>query len=75
MNGWREPPGQPDGLLPPHTSLRFVLGRLLPPYSAPPKVRHNRVGSGDYPPPPTPPDMRARIRRFTKYSANVRKSD
>jgi hypothetical protein len=26
----------------------------------------NRVGSGVAPPPPTPPDMRARIRRFVK---------
>jgi len=28
----------------------------------------DRVGSGVAPPPPTPPDMRARIRRFVKPS-------
>jgi len=28
----------------------------------------NRVGGGVAPPPPTPPDMRARIRRFVKPS-------
>ncbi len=29
---------------------------------------YNRVGGGVAPPPPTPPDMRARIRRFVKPS-------
>jgi hypothetical protein len=27
----------------------------------------NRVGGGVIPPPPTPPDMRVRIRRFAKH--------